>query len=155
MRARSSVFVVIALAFALGACATGNMKKMRVMHPPRQNPAELHIVVFIFKDLSTGGCLGVVTPSYLPVQKKDTIVFDVVNQCDANNPNEPNTTVGSFTGDIPGNKDPFDKSTGSDKKKIEFKVRDNATPDVYKYTVTRGSGTQIQVIVDPEIDVQR
>jgi len=154
MRARSSVFVVIALAFALGACATGNVKKMHVMHPPRQNPAELHIAIFIFKDSPTG-CLGVVTPSYLPVQKKDTIVFDVVNQCDADNPNAPTITVGSFTGDIPGNKDPLDKETGSDKKRIEFKVRDNATPDVYKYTVTRGSGTQIQVIVDPEIDVQR
>jgi len=127
---------------------------MHVMHPPRNNPAELHIAIFIFKDSGTT-CAGVVTPSYLPVQTKDTIVFDIVNSCDAGNADEPNTTVASFTGDTPGNKDPLDKPSGSDKKKIVFKVRDDATYDVYKYTVTRGNGAQVQVIVDPEIDLER
>jgi hypothetical protein len=152
MRPRSSVCVVIAIAFALAACRSANEKGMRVMHPPRNNPAELHIAIFIFKDSGTS-CAGVVTPSYLPVQRKDTIVFDVVNLCDAGSQNEQNITVASFTGDTPGNKDPLDKPSGSDKKKIVFTVRDDAKYDVYKYTVTRGNGTQ--VIVDPEIDVER
>lgn len=145
---RCHVCVAVAIAvLTLSGCVQREVKR------PSKKAGDYHLAIMLFPTNPTlpegDKCEVLTVPSYLSVAKNDKITWDIVNLCG----NQQDIKVGDFVGENdPADKDPIEPDGNSDpRRQLKFKIKVDASSDVYKYRVYRGG----VLAEDPEIYVER